>query len=108
MRYLILLTGVNNAKFRQPVVPGDTLIYEVEVVKNRKSFYWFKAIGKVDGKIEDMGYILLSIMTIEGIRCAGGSCTVKNMVAVETRERKWSVADDWKDANGNGVPPQAG
>ena len=46
-----LLTGVNNAKFRQPVVPGDTLIYEVEVVKNRKSFYWFKAIGKVDGKI---------------------------------------------------------
>lgn len=44
-----LLASVNNAKFKQPVIPGDTLVYEVEVLKSRKGFYWFTAKGKVDG-----------------------------------------------------------
>jgi 3-hydroxyacyl-[acyl-carrier-protein] dehydratase len=46
-----LLTGVKNAKFRKPVIPGDTLTYEVEVLKSKGAFYWFKATGLVDGNI---------------------------------------------------------
>lgn len=46
-----LLTGVKGAKFRKPVIPGDVLTYEVEIMKNKKTFYWFKAVGKVGGEI---------------------------------------------------------
>lgn len=48
---LCLLTGVTNARFRRAVIPGDTLVYEVTVLKNKKSFYWFSAVAKVDGKV---------------------------------------------------------
>jgi len=46
-----LLTGVKNAKFRKPVIPGDTLTHDVEILKSKGSFFWFKATGLVDGKI---------------------------------------------------------
>lgn len=44
-----LLTGVNKARFRRPVVPGDVILYKIEVAKQKGAFYWFDACAKVDG-----------------------------------------------------------
>lgn len=44
------LGGINKAKFRQKVVPGDTLMLEVEFVKIRSSVGQGKGIAYVDGK----------------------------------------------------------
>ena len=41
----VYLTGVDKAKFRKPVVPGDQLRIEVEVLKHKKPFW--KMQGKV-------------------------------------------------------------
>ena len=38
-RPVVYLTGVENAKFRKPVVPGDQLRFEIEVLKNRPPFW---------------------------------------------------------------------
>ena len=35
---LFYFTGIDNCRFRKPVVPGDQLIFEVEVVAKRKGF----------------------------------------------------------------------
>ena len=35
---LIYFTGIDNCRFRKPVVPGDQLVFEVEVVSRRRSF----------------------------------------------------------------------
>lgn len=35
---LIFFTGIDNCRFRKPVVPGDQLIFEVEMVAKRKTF----------------------------------------------------------------------
>lgn len=35
---LIFFTGIDNCRFRKPVVPGDQLIFEVELVAKRKTF----------------------------------------------------------------------
>jgi len=35
IKYELLITGLDKAKFRKPVVPGDTLILEGEIVKDR-------------------------------------------------------------------------
>jgi 3-hydroxyacyl-[acyl-carrier-protein] dehydratase len=40
----VFLTGVDNAKFRKPVEPGDQLRFEVEVLKQRPPFW--KMTGK--------------------------------------------------------------
>jgi beta-hydroxyacyl-ACP dehydratase FabZ len=38
-RPVVYLTGVENAKFRKPVVPGDQLRFEIEVLKKRPPFW---------------------------------------------------------------------
>ena len=42
--------GINNAKFRKKVVPGDTLTLEVELTKIRSMAGVGKGIAYVDGK----------------------------------------------------------
>ena len=42
--------GIDKAKFRQKVTPGDTLILEVEIIKVKSSAGIGKGIARVDGK----------------------------------------------------------
>lgn len=44
-----LLAGVDNAKFKRQVVPGDTLRLEVEIIKVRGPIGVGKGIATVDG-----------------------------------------------------------
>ena len=48
---LVYFMGIDNAKFRKPVVPGDQLHYHVRKVRNRGRVWRFKGEAKVDGKI---------------------------------------------------------
>lgn len=48
---LIYFTGVENAKFRRPVVPGDQLRMEVEQVYRRNHFGKVSARALVEGKL---------------------------------------------------------
>ena len=41
---VVFLAGINEARFRRPVVPGDQLRFEVETLKRREA-YW-KMLGK--------------------------------------------------------------
>ena len=45
------LVGVDKARFKRPVVPGDQLVFEIEVLKNRREIWVFAAEAKVDGKM---------------------------------------------------------
>ncbi|MFM7322824.1 MAG: 3-hydroxyacyl-ACP dehydratase FabZ [Armatimonadota bacterium] len=47
---LALLAGIEKARFRRPVVPGDVLEIEVEVVQTRGDMGWVKGLARVDGK----------------------------------------------------------
>lgn len=48
---LIVFTGINNAKFRKSVVPGDQLMMEVELANHRRNFINMKGKATVDGKV---------------------------------------------------------
>jgi 3-hydroxyacyl-[acyl-carrier-protein] dehydratase len=43
--------SIEKAKFRKPVVPGDQLRLEVELVKQRNTVLKFSGLAKVDGKV---------------------------------------------------------
>jgi 3-hydroxyacyl-[acyl-carrier-protein] dehydratase len=49
---VFFFAGVDGVKWKQPVVPGDTLVMEVEITKWNAKFGIAKATGKayVDGK----------------------------------------------------------
>jgi len=45
------LTEVSEARFRRPVVPGDTMVFTARVVKRRPPFFWFAAECTVNGEV---------------------------------------------------------
>ncbi|WP_336407744.1 3-hydroxyacyl-ACP dehydratase FabZ [Gallaecimonas kandeliae] len=48
---LYYFAGIDNARFKQPVVPGDTLIFEVEIVKLKAGIGKFHCKALVDGNL---------------------------------------------------------
>jgi 3-hydroxyacyl-[acyl-carrier-protein] dehydratase len=50
-RKLVYFTGIENAKFRRPVVPGDQLRLEMEELNRRSNFGKMRGEVTVDGKL---------------------------------------------------------
>src|SRR5215468_10701927 len=48
---LMVFTGIDNAKFRRPVVPGDQVRIEVKVLNWRTSVVRMQGTATVDGKV---------------------------------------------------------
>jgi beta-hydroxyacyl-ACP dehydratase FabZ len=48
---LVLLVAVENARFRKPVVPGDTLRMEMKVLKRKASVAKMAGVATVDGVV---------------------------------------------------------
>lgn len=48
---LYYFAGIDGCRFKQPVVPGDQMIMEVELIKERRGIWKFSAEAKVDGKV---------------------------------------------------------
>lgn len=44
-------SGIDEAKFRRPVVPGDTLVLEVTALRTGSKVQKMKGVATVDGKI---------------------------------------------------------
>jgi 3-hydroxyacyl-[acyl-carrier-protein] dehydratase len=47
----VFFLGMDNVKFRKPVIPGDQLRLEIEITKHRQSIWGFKGKALVDGKL---------------------------------------------------------
>lgn len=50
-RTIIYLTGIDEAKFRKPVVPGDQLRFEIEVIKKRPPFWKMQGKAFVENEV---------------------------------------------------------
>ena len=48
---LIYFAGIDKVRFRQPVVPGDQLIYEMEVIKHKGKIWKMAGKAKVDNNV---------------------------------------------------------
>ena len=47
---LYLFVGIDKARFKKPVVPGDQISLKVELKKNKGGFAVFDALATVDGE----------------------------------------------------------
>jgi 3-hydroxyacyl-[acyl-carrier-protein] dehydratase len=48
---LIYFAGIDKVRFRRPVVPGDQLIYEMEVLKHKGKIWKMAGKAKVDNEV---------------------------------------------------------
>ncbi len=47
----VFFLGMDNVRFRKPVIPGDQLRLELEISRHRQSIWGFKGKAFVDGKL---------------------------------------------------------
>ena len=61
-------TGLNNVKFKRPVVPGDTIRMECNLQRVKKPFYFAKGTGTVNGKVCLAGEFSFALLPDDGNR----------------------------------------
>jgi UDP-3-O-[3-hydroxymyristoyl] N-acetylglucosamine deacetylase/3-hydroxyacyl-[acyl-carrier-protein] dehydratase len=59
---LVLFMSMNNVKFRKPVVPGDQLIFDVQMVSRRSKIIQIKGQAFVDGVVVAEGEFTAGII----------------------------------------------
>ena len=47
----VYLMTIDKAKFRKPVVPGDTIEYHISKKSRRRNMWWFRGEAKVAGQL---------------------------------------------------------
>jgi len=57
----VFFLGVDNVRFRKPVIPGDQLRMELEITRHRQSIWGFKGKAYVDGNVVAEGELLAMI-----------------------------------------------
>jgi 3-hydroxyacyl-[acyl-carrier-protein] dehydratase len=57
---LLFFAGIDKARFRKPVVPGDQLIFKLELVKQKKSIMIMSAVATVDDKVVAQAELMAS------------------------------------------------
>lgn len=62
----VYLMALREAKFRRPVVPGDQLFLELQVVKRRGQIWVFKGRALVEGKVAAEAEIMATMREKEG------------------------------------------
>jgi len=59
---LLYFLGIDKAKFRRPVVPGDRLDLEVHVLHHRTNVWKLRGEASVDGTLCAQGELLASVV----------------------------------------------
>ncbi len=56
--------GIDGARFKRPVTPGDQLIFKVELTRSMRGLYKFKAIAEVDGQLAAEAELMCTVKTV--------------------------------------------
>jgi len=48
---VLLFAGIDKARFKRQVVPGDQLLFEVSKLQDKRGVYKYKGIATVDGEL---------------------------------------------------------
>lgn len=55
-------TGIDKVRFKNKVLPGDTLVMECSLIKSRPPFYFAKGKGYVNGKLTVSAELSFAVM----------------------------------------------
>jgi 3-hydroxyacyl-[acyl-carrier-protein] dehydratase len=57
--------GIDGARFKRPVGPGDQLIMDVSIVANKRGLWKFAGTAKVDGNVAVEAELMCTVRAIE-------------------------------------------
>jgi 3-hydroxyacyl-[acyl-carrier-protein] dehydratase len=53
--------GIDDARFKRPVSPGDQVIFKVEIQSNKRGIWKYGAVAEVDGKVVAEGNLMATL-----------------------------------------------
>jgi 3-hydroxyacyl-[acyl-carrier-protein] dehydratase len=62
---VVYFVGIDNARFKRPVGPGDQLVMDVEILRVSRGIWKYKATASVDGKVAVEGELMCTIRANE-------------------------------------------
>ena len=62
---VVYFVGIDNARFKRPVVPGDRLDFEVDVVKTMRGIWKFRAKASVDGQLACEAELMCTLRNLD-------------------------------------------
>jgi 3-hydroxyacyl-[acyl-carrier-protein] dehydratase len=92
---LMLFTGVDGAKFRQPVRPGDQLRIEITVLQLRSRAVRLEGKAYVDGKLACEAILSCGVVS----RAQGGAVEPRHMTSTPTSSRHATSTNHAEDAS---------
>jgi beta-hydroxyacyl-ACP dehydratase FabZ len=75
---LVFFTGIDNAKFRRPVVPGDTLRLELTVLRLKSRYIRLRGEAFVDGQLVAEAVISSSLVDISAVNKNAAAMSANN------------------------------
>ena len=57
--------GIDGARFKRPVSPGDQLVMEVSIILNKRGIWKFSGVAKVDGQVAAEAELMCTVRAIE-------------------------------------------
>ena len=67
-KYAVVFAGIDGARFKKPVFPGDTLILELEVITLKKALSKMKGVAKVNGEVVAEATLLAAARKLENVK----------------------------------------
>jgi 3-hydroxyacyl-[acyl-carrier-protein] dehydratase len=57
--------GIDNARFKKPVVPGDTLELHAELKRFARGIWWYTTVARVAGQVVTEADLMCTLRTID-------------------------------------------
>ena len=61
---IVYFAGIDNARFKRPVVPGDQLLLEVEIVRSMRNIYKYRSIARVGEELAAEAELMCAIKAV--------------------------------------------
>ncbi|PIY06535.1 MAG: 3-hydroxyacyl-[acyl-carrier-protein] dehydratase FabZ, partial [Gallionellales bacterium CG_4_10_14_3_um_filter_54_96] len=56
--------GIDGARFKRPVSPGDQLILKVELTRSMRGVFKYKAVAEVDGQLAAEAELMCTVKSV--------------------------------------------
>lgn len=61
---VVYFAGIDNVRFKRPVVPGDQLQFDVAITHGRRNIYKYKGVARVAGEIAAEAELMCALKTL--------------------------------------------
>ncbi|KAF7598551.1 MAG: 3-hydroxyacyl-[acyl-carrier-protein] dehydratase FabZ [Candidatus Dactylopiibacterium carminicum] len=61
---ILYFAGIDNARFKRPVLPGDTLIFEATLVREMRGIWKYAAVARVGDEVAVQAELMCAIKKI--------------------------------------------